>query len=280
MPWFDPHQFTRHRSPGHNDAARSPDHTAGDKRPSKAIPVWLIALGVPPIALIVLPLYIAFAFVPAGTRSVQVWHVHRLLVDLYALYAPGYALFALARSRISRDVVAYIAVLLFVGGLVVFLFSFGLRTIGGITTIVAYGGLMACLSLTPPLGVVDVRLPTSGSLLYSAAALFVPLAFGIALATWSYSSNDNPAAELFGTVWLLFGLYALGYILWSSLRALSPATALFTAAFSGFWGFPLMMVFASLGPISLVIPVAAVGGVAASLPYLWSSDPPLPAIND
>src|SRR5436309_2539466 len=92
----------RHDRHGHDLRleSRSPDEQVPKKRHAREVPIWVIALGVPAAALAVLPLYVALAFVPAGTgRSVEVWRVYRLLIQLYGLYGIGYILFGFARSR-------------------------------------------------------------------------------------------------------------------------------------------------------------------------------------
>ena len=119
-------------------------------------------------------------------------------------------------------------------------------------------------------GPVRLARPARGTVLYAIGALLLPLALGNAAAARNFSTSGNPASETFGTVWMLFGLYAIGYAFWTSVRTVSQLAALFTASFAAFWGLPFGMFLASLGPLALLPFVAGVGGVVASLPYFWS----------
>ncbi len=131
------------------------------------------------------------------------------------------------------------------------------------------GGLAVSLPRDVRASHVLLRRPGRGAALYILATTELPALAALAIATRSYLQGADSAAATYGTTFFLILTYLLGYGMWSFLRAFSSVWALFSASFVAFWGICAGFFLASLGPISLVAPVAGLGGVAASLPYLW-----------
>jgi len=102
--------------------------------------------------------------------------------------------------------------------------------------------------------------------LFALAALIVPGLGAIAFAWWhaTFRSAD-PGHD---TLLIMYGMYAAGVILWSGLRMLvSRAMAAACAGFTLMVGLPFGAAAASLGILTLLLPLMGLGGIVASMAF-------------
>ena len=156
-----------------------------------------------------------------------------------------------------------LAGLVLLAGAMMFLFSFGgLRPVGGAIACVGFGG---CAGL-----VLDAYLP--GCVVVhrrprEVAYFVVVIALPVVLASMFALLSHDPGSQSTGLVWEFTAAYVAGLLFWMLLRARLEEPAFFAAAGLAFWGVVLFMV-----PLALPVGVAALGGVAATAPYLWRPD--------
>lgn len=238
------------------------------ERRSFRIPFVFTVFAVPAAIVGFLPAYTA-TLVTSGGGHPDPRRVMATGATVFVAYSVGGALWLILRSRVSRDVALNLAIVGLVLDAVVTLFSFGHRGAGEVLLIGSVGGLVMSVPNNIWSAHMTLRLPTRGILFYWIVALELPAFILLAFAGRDYLSGNNTAAADFGTALFLYLTYLFGYLGWNAVRALSPPLALFAACFCAFWGLPVVMLLASLGPISLIPLVGGIGGAAGCLPYLW-----------
>ena len=100
--------------------------------------------------------------------------------------------------------------------------------------------------------------------LFVLAAIILP---GLAAAGWDvWYEIAQPDSGGHGEILLIYGMYAVGVIIWSGLRLmLQRPGALIFAVTIFFLGLPFVAALASLGPLAFFLLAVGLGGIVASL---------------
>lgn len=235
---------------------------------SLRIPYALAGFIAPAAVAIAVPVCIMVLAAAANDR-IDLLRVLTVTAAIFAIYAGGAIMWLILRLRVGRETSRALAIATLLASLALIMFSFGHRTSGEFLFVASVGGVVMSAPRDAWSARIVLRDPTRGTIWYWVITLELPALVLLMFAARDYLSGNNTAAADFGTAWFVYLTYLFGFVGWSLIRAHSPVSAFFSASVVIILGYPIGMLLASFGPVSLIAPVAGFGGIAACIPHLW-----------